>query len=117
MDYKGLLDMIDGGGAGRAGQQFEGGGLLSAIANMVATPYGSQDRMRPQARPDDFRQRFTPPIQPAQPMQQPMSAMPPPVTTTTLPPVGAMPTEELMRMLQIALSNYGMPSGIGYGPR
>jgi hypothetical protein len=46
-----------------------------------------------------------------------MSAMPPPVTTTTFPPIGAMPNEELMRMLQIALSNYGMPSGIGYGPR
>ena len=71
MDYKGLLDMIDGGGAGRAGQQFEGGGLLSAIANMVATPYGSQDRMRSQARPDDFRQRFKPPIQSPQPMQHP----------------------------------------------
>lgn len=70
MDYKGLLDMIDGSGPGRAGQQFEGGGLLSAIANMVATPYGSQDRMRPQARPDDFRQRFTPPIQAPRPAPQ-----------------------------------------------
>ncbi len=44
--YKGLLDMIDGGGAGAVGDEFEGGGLLSVIANALATPYGSSDRMR-----------------------------------------------------------------------
>ena len=56
--YKGLLDMINGGGADAEGDKFEGGGLLSAIANAIATPYGSEDRMRnamqeqrPMARP------------------------------------------------------------------
>ena len=56
--YKGLLDMINGGGAAAEGDKFEGGGLLSAIANAIATPYGSEDRMgdamqeqRPMARP------------------------------------------------------------------
>ncbi len=56
--YKGLLDMIDGGGAGAVGNEFEGGGLLSVIANAIATPYGSEGRMRdamqgqrPMARP------------------------------------------------------------------
>lgn len=44
--YKGLLDMIDGGGAGAVGNEFEGGGILSVIANALATPYGSEDRMR-----------------------------------------------------------------------
>jgi hypothetical protein len=44
--YQGLLDMIDGGGAGAVGNEFEGGGLLSMIANAIATPYGSEDRMR-----------------------------------------------------------------------
>jgi len=44
--YKGLLDMINGGGADAEGDKFEGGGLLSAIANAIATPYGSEDRMR-----------------------------------------------------------------------
>jgi hypothetical protein len=44
--YQGLLDMIDGGGAGAVGNEFEGGGLLSMIANAIATPYGSSDRMR-----------------------------------------------------------------------
>jgi hypothetical protein len=45
--YKGLLDMIDGGGAGAVGNKFEGGGLFSLLANALgATPYGSEDRMR-----------------------------------------------------------------------
>jgi hypothetical protein len=42
----GLLDLINGGGIGAAGDKFEGGGLLSVIANAIATPYGSEDRMR-----------------------------------------------------------------------
>ena len=44
--YKGLLDMINGGGANAEGNEFQGGGLLSVIANAIATPYGSSDRMR-----------------------------------------------------------------------
>ena len=44
--YKGLLDMIDGGGANAEGNEFQGGGLLSVIANAIATPYGSSGRMR-----------------------------------------------------------------------
>lgn len=54
-----LIDMINGGGAGRAGQEFEGGGILSLIANALFSPYGSQARgadspataMRPPGRP------------------------------------------------------------------
>ena len=49
-----LLDMINGGGMGRAGQRFEGGGLLSDIGNSMFRPYGFEERMgqvRPQARP------------------------------------------------------------------
>jgi len=37
-----LRDMFDGGGAGRSGDQFEGGGILSLIANLLASPYGSE---------------------------------------------------------------------------
>ena len=44
--YRGLLDMVNGGGANAEGNEFKGGGLLSAIANAFATPYGSEDRMR-----------------------------------------------------------------------
>ena len=57
-----LIDMINGGGAGRAGQRFEGGGLLSDIGNQLFRPYGFEERMgqvRPQARP------MRPPMVPA----------------------------------------------------
>ena len=36
-----LIDMINGGGPGRSGDTFEGGGILSLLANAVAQPYGS----------------------------------------------------------------------------
>ena len=45
-----FLDMIDGGGAGQMGDKFEGGGLFSALGNLVASPYGSQDEERRKAR-------------------------------------------------------------------
>lgn len=45
-----FLDMIDGGGAGRMGDEFEGGGLLSTLGNLVAKPYGSEDERRRAAR-------------------------------------------------------------------
>ena len=44
--YVDFLDRFDGGGAGRTGNSFQGGGLLSALANIFATPYGSEDRAR-----------------------------------------------------------------------
>ena len=44
--YVDFLDRFDGGGAGQTGNSFEGGGLLSALANIFATPYGSEDRSR-----------------------------------------------------------------------
>ena len=44
--YVDFLDRFDGGGAGRTGDSFEGGGLLSALANIFATPYGSEDQAR-----------------------------------------------------------------------
>ena len=45
MAYTSLLDMFDGGGAGRSGSTFQGGGILSALANAFAKPIGSQRRM------------------------------------------------------------------------
>ena len=48
-----FLDMIDGGGAGRRGDTFEGGGLYSILANTFATPYGSEDEAR-RAKRDEF---------------------------------------------------------------
>jgi hypothetical protein len=49
-----FLDMIDGGGKGQMGDEFEGGGLLSVLANMAASPYGSEDEMRRKARQDFY---------------------------------------------------------------
>ena len=44
MAYTSLMDMFDGGGTGRSGATFQGGGLLSALANRFAKPIGSQRR-------------------------------------------------------------------------
>ena len=62
-----LIDMINGGGAGRAGQRFEGGGLLSELGNALFRPYGFEERMG-QVRPL------------ARPMQAPMQPPMPPLT-------------------------------------
>jgi hypothetical protein len=40
------MDMFDGGGAGRAGDRFEGGGLLSFLGNSMMRPAGYEDRLR-----------------------------------------------------------------------
>lgn len=75
-----FLDMIDVGGAGATGNTFQGGGLLSDIANAVAKPYGFRDRMQgmeqaqPMARPQSA------------PMQAPM-ARPGPMQGPSLPPM------------------------------
>ncbi|MGB1191713.1 MAG: hypothetical protein ACPG3T_02205 [Pseudomonadales bacterium] len=45
VEYLNFLDMIDGGGAGRSGDRFEGGGLLSLIANELMKPAGYEQRM------------------------------------------------------------------------
>ena len=44
--YVDFLDRFDGGGAGQTGNSFQGGGLFSALANLLATPYGSEDQAR-----------------------------------------------------------------------
>ena len=49
-----FMDRFDGGGAGKMGDEFEGGGLLSVLANMAASPYGSEDETRRKARQDFY---------------------------------------------------------------
>jgi len=43
--FTGLLDMLDGGGAGQSGDRFEGGGLLSMLGNLFAKPIEAQERV------------------------------------------------------------------------
>ena len=43
--YQGLLDMLNGGGAGRAGQTFEGGGLSGLLNSLGIRPMGYRDRL------------------------------------------------------------------------
>lgn len=43
--FTGLLDMLDGGGAGQSGDRFEGGGLLSMLGNLFAKPLEAQDNV------------------------------------------------------------------------
>lgn len=50
-----FMDMIDGGGKGQMGDKFEGGGIFSALANLVATPYGSEDPARRARREAAYR--------------------------------------------------------------
>ena len=41
-----FLDRIDGGGAGQAGSEFQGGGILSSLGNMFFKPRGYYDRQK-----------------------------------------------------------------------
>lgn len=51
LDFVSLRDMIDGGGAGRAGDAFEGGPLSGFLNELGIRPLGYRDRTRPMARP------------------------------------------------------------------
>lgn len=97
MNFTGLLDMIDGGGAGRAGQQFEGARISEILNAIGIKPYGAEDRMRavrPQARPDNFRQQFTPPVQTAPPSPPPMPQQSPMQMFGGMPPAPYSPPQQ-----------------------
>jgi hypothetical protein len=115
--YQGLLDMINGGGAGRAGQTFEGGGLSGLLNSLGIRPMGYQDRLA-EARPQPNQMLMTPTVSTmgAPAMQPPVSPYAPgAITQTTLPPMGGMSQDELLAMIMQALS--APPSAQGYGPR
>jgi hypothetical protein len=88
MDQKflGLLDMLDGGGAGRSGQTFEGGPLSGFLNSLGVRPMGYMDRLE-QARPM------------RRPMQRPMQ----PAAPSAAPDVAGMSTEELVKLIEAAL--------------
>lgn len=78
-----LIDMVNGGGSGRSGGTFEGGGILSLLANAVAKPYGSV-RERP---------GHTPVGATAAPMDVLRPVATEPVSTTALPEPQSFETE------------------------
>ena len=75
-----FLDMFDGGGAGKMGDKFEGGGVYSMLANALASPYGSEDEARKNARTAAYAAYANDgaPITHQQPQQQRLQALRPP---------------------------------------
>ena len=68
------LDMLDGGGRGASGTEFEGGGLLSGLGNALFKPAGYAEReeerlagIRPQSRPQRGAPPSAPPSAPSEP--------------------------------------------------
>ena len=79
--FLGLMDMIDGGGMGRAGSEFEGGPLSGLLNALGIRPQGYADRMEE---------------------QEAMSALlPRPAPTAS--PMQDRSTEELVAMIEAAL--------------
>jgi hypothetical protein len=103
--FLGLLDMLDGGGAGRSGQTFEGGPLSGFLNALGVRPQGYQERMEREREPMYLA---GPPSRPtpmysAGPPSMPNPYAPGAITTTTLPPVGQMSDEALMKMIYDAM--------------
>ena len=104
--YVDFLDRFDGGGAGRTGNSFEGGGLLSALANIFATPYGSEDQARRAQRRQALGLLDTA-AAPAQAKVKPGAPFAPrtappagDITVSALPPVYKAPPYDPARMLE-----------------
>jgi hypothetical protein len=62
--FTGLMDMLDGGGAGASGDKFEGGGLLSALGNLFAKPLEAQDKVEEIAARTSARDILRPKLRP-----------------------------------------------------
>lgn len=117
LDFVSLRDMIDGGGAGRAGDAFEGGPLSGFLNELGIRPRGYFDRQREMRAAPPVMSTRSPAAAPATP---PMAPPPNPyapgaITQTTLPPMGQMPNDELVRLILQALR--AAPPATGYGPR
>ena len=73
------MDWFDGGGFGKSGERFEGGGILSELANMVARPVGYSPQAPYQSARPPQRPGQAPATAPAtRPQQRPAAPPPPP---------------------------------------
>lgn len=134
--YIDFMDMFDGGGAGQMGDTFQGGGLFSLIANMVADPYGSKDperrkeRMKALGLLDTGMDMSKPPAAPTvAPVLRPNKIDTPPLrgpagTTApmTVPPMSGpagMPTPPASGFMDIVRSagNLSGPAGMPTPPK
>lgn len=121
-EYVDFLDRFDGGGAGQTGNSFQGGGLLSALANIFATPYGSED----QARRAQRRQALGLLDTAAAPAQATVRAPAPfapqtappagDITMSALPPAYKSPPYDPARMLEFNQPPARLPSHLT-GPK
>lgn len=111
-----FMDRFDGGGAGMSGDKFEGGGLLSMLGNLMATPYGSEDEARRAERMKVFGEMNPAPAAPAAPVApvappammnrptpRPMATEPNYADRFALPPMPVQPNYNVR-------SDYGMPA-------
>lgn len=83
--YLGLLDMLDGGGAGRAGQTFQGGPLSGLLNALGIRPMGYRDRLAAAA-----------PMAPAGLGAAPRPAPPPTSPVTTTPLIGSLTPDDIL---------------------
>ena len=95
-----FMDMINGGGAGVAGDKFEGGGLLSDIANSLFSPRGSLNRIAPQERPQGMMQPQGRPMMPTQNPHPQMPQQPPVSQGVTTPQVQSASLNDLDALYQ-----------------
>lgn len=135
--YTGLLDMINGGGPGQAGDTFEGGPLSGLLNALGIRPYGYRDRlseMRPMPRPaglgvaprpapatvDYISQHMDRNAAPTPPQYGPFARPPGErITTTSLPDMQALiaalyQNPELAAALR-RQAGYTAPPTVGYG--
>jgi hypothetical protein len=90
--FLGLLDMIDGGGAGQSGSKFEGGPLSGLLNALGIKPKGANEMAQPVA-----------PVQPQAPMPMPSPA--PAMAPPAMPDVSTQPLPPSMQELLAALSS------------
>ena len=93
-----FMDRFDGGGAGQSGDRFEGGGLLSMLGNLLASPYGSEDEARRAERMKFFSGMSPAPAAPvarpammSRPTPRPMATEPNYADRFALPPMPVEP--------------------------
>ena len=120
--YVDFLDRFDGGGAGQTGNSFQGGGLLSALGNIFATPYGSEDQARRAQRRQALGLLDTA-AAPAQAKVKPGAPFAPrtapprgDITTSVLPPPYKAPPYDPARMLEFNQPPARLPSHLT-GPK